>query len=61
MTLKIAQEEKSQEKKEDIYISFTELFSRKQEWIEEQLAKGHRIFLMPRKGPAIQLVLVSYR
>jgi hypothetical protein len=60
MTLRVV-DDKKEEKKEDIYITFTELYSRKQSWLEEQLSKGHRVFLMPKKGPAIQLILAHYR
>ena len=60
MTLRVVDEKKELEK-EDIYLSFTDLYSRKQAWLEEQLAKGHRIFLLPKRGPAIQLVLAKYK
>jgi hypothetical protein len=60
MTLRVVDEKKELEK-EDIYLSFTDLYSKKQSWLEEQLAKGHRIFLLPKRGPAIQLSLVKYK
>jgi len=59
MTLKIINEEKPQEK--EIYISFTDLYSKKQGWLEEKLAEGYRVFLTPKKGRALEISLVKYR
>lgn len=48
-------------KKEDIYISFTDLYKMKQRWLEEKLTEGHRVFLNPKKGRIIQISLAEYR
>jgi hypothetical protein len=59
MTLKIAHEEKPQEK--EIYISFTDLYAKKQGWVEQKLLEGYRVFLNPKKGRALEISLVKYK
>jgi len=61
MTLRVVGEKKDEEKKEDIYLSFTDLYSKKQAWLEEKLNEGHRIFLNPKSGRPIELKLVDYK
>lgn len=58
MTLKLASEKKEEPK--EIYLSFSELIAKKQAWVEEKLAQGHRVFLLPRRGRTIELTLVKY-
>jgi hypothetical protein len=61
MSLRIASEKKEESEKEQIYVSFTDLYERKQLWLEEQLNKGHRVFLTPKKGRVLEIKLVEYR
>jgi hypothetical protein len=61
MTLRVVGEKKDEEKKEDLHLTFTDLYSKKQAWLEEQLNKGHRIFLIPKKGRIMEIKLVDYR
>jgi hypothetical protein len=60
MTLRVV-DDKKEEKKEHLYITFTELYSRKQSWLEEKLNEGHRIFLNPKSGRVLEIKLVDYR
>lgn len=48
-------------KKEDLYVTFTDLYKNKQGWIEQKLLEGHRIFINPKKGRIIQISLAEYR
>ena len=61
MTLKLANDKKEEPEKKDLYITFTDLYKRKQGWIEEMLADGWRIFINPKKGRIIQVSLVEYK
>ncbi len=60
MTLRVV-DEKKEEKKEHLYITFTDLYKNKQGWLEEQLAKGHRIFINPKSGRILEIKLVDYK
>lgn len=61
--MRLISEKKEEEnpKKEDLYITFTELYARKQCWIEQKLAEGHRVFINPKKGRILQVSLVEYK
>ena len=57
----ISDKKEDDKKKEDLYITFTDLYKNKQEWLESKLAEGHRIFINPKKGRVLQVSLVEYR
>lgn len=59
MSLRIAGEKKEEVK--EIYISFTDLYAKKQCWVEQKLSEGYRVFLNPKKGKPIELKFVSYQ
>ena len=59
MSLRIAGEKKEEVK--EIYISFTDLYEKKQSWLEQKLSEGYRVFLNPKKGRALEIKLVSYQ
>jgi len=60
MTLKIAGN-KHEEPEKVLYITFTDLYKNKQNWLEEKLAEGYRIFINPKKGRVLEISLVSYK
>jgi hypothetical protein len=60
MTLRVV-DDKKEEKKESLYITFTDLYKFKQSWLEEKLHEGHRVFIMPKKGRALEVKLVDYK
>lgn len=61
MTLKIAGNKSEEPKEKTIYITFTELYSKKQCWLEERLQEGYRVFINPKKGRALEVSLVEYK
>lgn len=52
---KVAREEEVPTLPKDIYITFTELYTKKQVWLEEMIDKGHTLYLMPKKGAPLKI------
>lgn len=66
MSKKNLQTEKSTEEEvtsppSDIFISFSDLYQKKQSWLEEQLCEGKRVFLISKRGLPIKLSLAEFK
>ena len=49
----------SPSKPDKVYISFTDLYAKKQEWLEKQLLEGKEIYILSKKIPPIKVSLAE--
>lgn len=55
----VEEEEKLPPKDRPIMLTFTELYSKKQEGLEELLYQGYQVYLVSKRGIPIKLTLAS--
>lgn len=46
-------------KDKPIMITYTELYSKKQAWLEDMLYQGYQVYLVSKRGLPIKLTLAS--
>lgn len=51
--------EKLPPKDKPIMITYTELYSKKQAWLEDMLYQGYQVYLVSKRGLPIKLTLAS--
>ena len=50
---------KNLSKDKPIMLSFTDLYAKKQEWLEDMLYQGYQVYLVSKRGVPIKLTLAT--